>query len=113
MVVLWKEDSGRQQSLLHLRTEEMRLALHNQQDLLSVMILLFFLVPRPRAPFEQPRGSYLEPQDPPEHTGFLPGLLRAHPPPAGGENKSGGSIVGAIATAITITRASSYSHFNE
>ena len=60
MVVFWKDDSGRQLPLLHLRTkEEMRAALHHR------LIC---------------RGPYPEPQDPPDPPDN-PGIPEGLPPP--------------------------------
>ena len=91
MVVLWKDDSGRQLQLIKPENEGA-----DETSSPSPPRFTFFDDPdvpfrqRPRGLFDQPRGPHPEPQDPPDppdKPGFPPGLPPA-PPPAGGRGRA-------------------------
>ena len=88
MVVFWKDDSGRQPSLITPESEG-----GDETSSPSPPKVTFFddldvpFRPRPRLSLCQSRGPYPESQDPPappDNPGFPPGLSPV-PPPAGGD----------------------------
>ena len=110
MVAFWNEDSGRQPPLVTPENER-----GDETSSPSPPNLTFIdepdvpFRPKPRGPFDQLRGPYPEPQDPqdpPDEKWISTKITSSSSTCWWRKNKSGGSIAWTIASAITITRAS-------